>query len=192
MPDRSIPPLISLPFTTAGPGGDDLAARLLDQRRVLVTGHLDTDAANRAAAALLLLDARGGEPAELHLSAPDADLDAALALVDTIDQLRIPVDAWAKGEVGGPAVAVLAAARRRRSSRLTVFRLDDPEVRAEGDADAVARRAEHHRRSLAALHGRIARATGRTAGEVAADFTARRLLEAEEAERYGLLHDVKG
>ena len=45
-----------------------LEEQLFERRVVLVTGRLDDDAAAKAAAALLALDARGDRPIELHLA----------------------------------------------------------------------------------------------------------------------------
>jgi Clp protease len=65
-----------------------LQEQLFERRIVLVTGRLDDDAATKAAAALLALDARGNRPIELHLDSPDGALGAAFALIDTADTLR--------------------------------------------------------------------------------------------------------
>src|SRR4030095_3645711 len=58
--------------------GGWLQDQLFERRIVLVTGRLNEDAAARAAAALLALDARGDQPIELHLDSPDGALGAAL------------------------------------------------------------------------------------------------------------------
>ena len=51
--------------------GGWLQEQLFERRIVLVTGRLDDDAAAKAAAALLTLDARADRPIELHLNSPD-------------------------------------------------------------------------------------------------------------------------
>jgi hypothetical protein len=80
---------------------------------VMLNGPLTSAAASQAAAALLTLDALGTEPVQLHLSAPDGDLNAAFAIVDAVDAMRAPLHATVTGEAGGAAIAVLAAAGRR-------------------------------------------------------------------------------
>jgi hypothetical protein len=62
--------------------GEWLEDRLFERRIVVVTGRLDDDAAARAAAALLALDALGERSIELHLSVADATLDAAFVLIE--------------------------------------------------------------------------------------------------------------
>src|SRR5215510_6905733 len=51
--------------------GNRLQEELFERRIVLVTGRLDDDAAAKAAAALLSLDARADRPIELHLDSSD-------------------------------------------------------------------------------------------------------------------------
>ena len=91
----------------------DLEDRLLAHRTVLVAGHPDHAAADSAAARLLLLEAEGEEPVELHLRCPDADLDAAATLADAVESVRVAVRAVAGGVVGGAATGVLAAPDER-------------------------------------------------------------------------------
>src|ERR687888_1051864 len=97
----------------------DLADRLLQRRIVLLSGELDHDAATRAAAQLMLLDSDAasddGEPVDLHVRSVEGDLDAAITLAETIDLMRVPVRALATGWTGTPAIAVFAAADRRRA-----------------------------------------------------------------------------
>jgi ATP-dependent Clp protease protease subunit len=205
-PDRP-PPHPSIPYPQAPPPPaplptsaaygwsdppDDLTTRLLDRRRVLVTGFLDDAVATRAAAALMWLDGTGGDAVELHLSCPDGDLGAAHALADTIDLVGVPVEAYARGGLGGPALGPFGAADRRRSSRLTVFRLQDPSVRFDGSARDLDGHVRHHRLLLDALHGRLAAATGQPIERVAADFARGTVLDAAEALDYGILHEVTG
>src|SRR5262245_51853979 len=101
------------PEPPPGEVGGWLEERLFGQRIVLLHGPVTGPAASRAAATLLTLDALGSEPVRLQLNAPDGDLAAVFALVDTLDVMRAPVHAVATAEVGGAAVGVYAAARRR-------------------------------------------------------------------------------
>src|SRR5262249_2854916 len=68
--------------------GNWVQEQLFERRIVLVTGRLDDEAAEKAAAALLTLDASGNQPIALHLDSPDGELGSAFVLIDTADTLR--------------------------------------------------------------------------------------------------------
>src|SRR4029453_10580882 len=81
-----------------------LEEQLFERRVVLVTGRLDDDAAGKAAAALLALDARADRPIDLHLDNPDGALGAAFVLIDTADTLRSALRVLCRGQIGGPVI----------------------------------------------------------------------------------------
>jgi len=169
---------------------DWLGERLLEQRMVSLTGPLDAEATNRAAASLALLDASGDDPVELRLCDVDADLDVALTLVDTLDLMGVPVHATCLGEVNGLAIAILAVADRRTAARHATLHLREPRTQWSGHTGDVAAHAEHHHRRLRLLQERVARACRRPVDAVAADMRAGRILTAEEAQGYGLIDSV--
>jgi ATP-dependent Clp protease protease subunit len=171
--------------------GSWLEERLFGQRIVLLLGPIGAESATRVSAALLTLDALGTEPVRLHLSAPDGDLTAAFALIDTFDVMRAPVEVLAMGQVGGAAIGVYAAADERLAYPHARFRLAEPKVAdLTGTADDVAAAAGRHLRALEDLVLRIAEATGQPRSRIEDDLTATRLLGAEEAKEYGLVTTI--
>jgi ATP-dependent Clp protease protease subunit len=167
-----------------------LREQLFAQRIVLVTGRLDDDAASETAAALLALDAQGDAPIELHIDCADGTIEAAFALIDTLDSLRATVRARCRGQVGGPAIGVLAAADHRSSGPHTRFHLFPPTARFTGTPNEIAARNRQQQDLLWRFHARLARRTGRPAEEIAEDMRRGRYLDAHEALDYGLLDEV--
>jgi ATP-dependent Clp protease protease subunit len=162
--------------------------RLLDQRVILVTGHLDTKMAERASAQLLLLDRTDHtRPIELHLSCRGSDLEASVALAAALDLTRAQVHAVVTGTLSGPAIAALCAASERAAHRHATFVLDLPHPSAQGSATTVATQAEEHQRAVAQLVERIATVSGRAEELVDEDLRSGRVLSAEEARSYGLV-----
>lgn len=166
----------------------DIVDRLLAQRIIHVGGHLDTALANRVTAQLLLLGRREHSPIELHLTCRDSDLDASLALADTVDIIAAQVHAIVHGMLRGPAVAVLCAAQERGARRGATLVLSLPRAAAEGTAEQLVIHAEQHERQVARLREIIAHTTGRGEVEVEDDLSAGRVLSADEAFDYGLLN----
>ena len=185
-PEPSRPPLPSFPIVEPPPPGT-AEDRLREHGIVLLSGFLDQAAAQRAAAALMLLDAEHDGPVRLHVSCPDGDLDGALLLADTVDLLTLDTTALVSGVVGGPVLAVIAAAGRREAHPQALLRLREPTGTAAGRADRLAADAEQHARQVDQLHRRLAAVTGREVDDIAADLRAGRLLTAPEAVAYGLL-----
>ncbi|MGC9667715.1 ATP-dependent Clp protease proteolytic subunit [Planosporangium sp. 12N6] len=194
-PDRwGVPPDRSLPHPPfqADPGvAPWLEERMFSQRIVLIQGPVVDHVANRVAATLLTLDALGTEPVRLHLNTPEGDLSAVFALVDALEVMRAPVHATAIGEVGGAAVGVYLAARRRLAYPHARFRLVEPDADGvNGTADQVAAAAGRYLRALEDLVVRVAAVTGQPRSRVEDDFAAGRLMDATEAREYGLVDEL--
>jgi ATP-dependent Clp protease protease subunit len=171
--------------------GSWLEERLFGERIVLLQGVVSPSAANRAAAALLTLDALGTQPVRLHLTASEGDLTAVFALVDALDVMRAPVHAVAVGEVGGAALGVYAAAHRRLAYQHARFRLAEPKVAGvAGTAEQVASAAGRYLQALEDLVVRVSQVTGRPRSRVEDDFAATRILDAAQAVEYGLVDEV--
>ena len=170
-----------------------LEERLFDRRIVVLQGALSGPVSSQAAAALLTLDELGADPVQLHMSAPDGELTAAFAMVDAIDAMRAPVHAMVTAEVGGAAVAVLAAAERRLAYQHARIRLVEPRAAAlSGTADEVAAAAGQYLRELEELALRLAEVTDQPRSQIENDLSAGRTFTAEQALAYGLIDEIVG
>jgi ATP-dependent Clp protease protease subunit len=167
-----------------------LDEKLFERRTVLVTGRLDDDVVATAAGALLALDAGGNRPIGLHLDSPGGTLGAAFVLVDTIESLHSELRVLCRGQVGGPAIAVVSAADHRAAAPHTRFRLAQPTARFTGTPEAIAAQSRQQQDLLWKLYGRLARRTGRPAEEIAEDMRRGRYLDAREALGYGLIDEI--
>ncbi|HWN91627.1 MAG TPA: ATP-dependent Clp protease proteolytic subunit [Verrucomicrobiae bacterium] len=167
-----------------------LQEKLFERRIVLIMGRLDDDAAAEAAAALMSLEGTGDTPIELHLDSHDGTLESAFIVIDTIDLLRAAVRVHGRGQVGGPALGVIAAAAHRSATAHTRFRLLQPTARFMGTPDQIAAYSRQQQELLWRLHARLARATGRPAEEIAEDMRRGRSLDAREALEYGLIDEI--
>ncbi len=105
-----------------------LQEKLFERRIVLITGQLDDAVAAEVSAQLVTLAATREEPIDIYVDSPDGTIAAAFVLIDALDVLRAPVRAHCRGQIGGPVIAVVAAARQRSSSPHTRFRLGQPKA----------------------------------------------------------------
>src|SRR2546422_10375174 len=168
--------------------GGWLEEQLFERRIVLVTGRLDDDAATKAGAALLALAAGGDRPIELHLDSPDGALGAVFVLIDTADTLRSPLRILCRGQIGGPAIGVVAD--RCAAAPHARFHLSQPTARFAGTPEEIAAQSRQQQELLWKLYGRLARRTGRPAEEIAEDMRRGRYLDAREALDYGLIDAI--
>ena len=192
-PPNTSPPQPPPGESAAQREGDWSAAvrgRLFDHRTILIRGVLDDDAATRAAAELMTLDATGDSRITVHLDAAGGTLEAAFAVMDVIDLLGVPVHVLCVGRAEGSAVGVLAVSSRRASTPHARIRLSDPEATMSGSASDLARWAEHHIEQLRRFHQRVAQAVRRPIADVAADFASGRYLSPPDAVAYGLIDEI--
>mgnify|MGYP001950052187 CR=1 FL=1 len=159
----------------------------------MVRGMLTPDLASSVVGQVLALEATGADAITLHLASPDGDLAAVFTLIDTLDLTRAEVTAVATGEIGGAALGVLAAANRRTAYPHARFRLAEPRVdEVSGTPDQVVGQASRHLQMLEDLILRLSAITGKRRSQVEYDLSDGRLLSAEQAVEYGLIHEVVG
>jgi ATP-dependent Clp protease, protease subunit len=188
-PDVAPPPTVAptrvWPAPSPWPG--QVYERLFEQRIVLAHGELDDEAATSLCAQLLTLDAERNEPIRLEMQGLTAELAAALTVMGVLDVLRVPVRACAGGQIGGPALGVLAAATQRHAYPNAVFVLSEPRLDFEGSATSLRSHEEQVRGMMDTLYLRLADVTGREVDEIRADARRGRYLTVDEAIGYGLI-----
>jgi ATP-dependent Clp protease, protease subunit len=167
-----------------------LAGRLFERRVVFLTAPLDDERASDVAMQLMALDAMGDQPISLFLDSGEGTLEAAFALIDTVDLLGVPLHATCVGRAEGPAVGVLAVADHRRAGRTSQFKLSAPTVSATGRAVDIEEESKRHVRDLDRFVRRLAESTGRPLEQVEADVEIGRYLDAEQALAYGLIDEI--
>lgn len=165
--------------------GGDVTAAMLARRVVLVHGLLDDDRASEVAACLMTLDASGDDRVVLRLTSVDGPLEAAFTLLDVIDVLGVPVDTVGVGTIAGGAVGVLAAGRSRRLGRHTRLRLREPDGSVTGRAVDIERAVADHAARRDRFLAHLASRTGRPVAEIAAEWSAGAVLDAEDAVTLG-------
>ena len=163
---------------------------MFDQRVVFITGNLTDEIAGRAAMELMTLDATGDSVVQLHLESPNGDLGAALSVMDVVDTMGVHVTGVAMGLVGGPAIGVLAACRRRVAMPHARFHLSEPEATFTGDARTVERWLDHRRAQWGQYCERVADSLARPVADLEAMFADGPYLGADEALALRLVHEI--
>ncbi|MBW3603159.1 MAG: ATP-dependent Clp protease proteolytic subunit [Actinobacteria bacterium] len=170
--------------------GGGALRRLLANRVVVITGRLTDRRTTRAAAELMTLNAEGDGPVTLYLNCPEGELDAAFTLADTVELMTVEVTADCRGRLGGPPLVVFAVADRRVCSAHATFRLGEPQASLSGRAQEIDAQADALRAQVDRLVACIAEACGRSPDQVANDMRSGRILDAEQAMAYGLVHQI--
>jgi ATP-dependent Clp protease protease subunit len=174
----------------SGDWGKLLTQRLFEQRVVLLHGPLQDTTASRASAELMTLDAEGDGAVTLRIDSADGSLALALTLMDVIELLGVPVRALCMGQVGGPAIGVLAVCHHRAAMPSTRFSLREPTTQMESPAREVEQWARLRADERALFTGRVAAAIGKPAAIVAESFAAGVFMGADEALDYGLIDEI--
>lgn len=164
--------------------------QLFERRIVSLAGDLDDETANDVGVALMTLDATGDDPAQLQIDSGGGTIAAALALMDIIDLLGVPVRASCIGQVAGPAVGVLTVCNHRSVSPHTRLRLIEPTVEVEGHAREIEQLASVHLDRWTLFCTRVSQVAGQPLVQVRKDAARGRFFTAEEAVSYGLADEV--
>lgn len=159
----------------------DVHSSLLARRVIVVTGEIDAPRASELTATLLALDASGDEHIDLRLNSCRGSFDAALAVIDVLGVIGVPVHGWALGTLEGGPVGVFASTERRRIAPHAALQLREPDVDIVGSAIDVQRSLAAHAARRASFFEAVARRVGRQFAEIEAEWGRSAHLEASDA-----------
>jgi ATP-dependent Clp protease protease subunit len=180
--------------THRGERGWDIFSRLLKDRIVFLGTAIDDQVANVVIAQLLFLDSE--EPEKdimLYINSPGGHVSAGLAIYDTMQFLKSPVNTNCMGLAASMGAFLLAAGRPGKRSALPHSRImiHQPSQGGGGgtasDIEIQAKEILHLRSEMNKL---MAKHTGQSVERIERDTDRDRFMSAEEAKEYGLIDNV--
>ena len=180
----------------AGPLDDQLTARLLQQRIIVLGTEVDDRIANRLCAQLLLLSAEDpGRDISLYINSPGGSVSAGLAIYDTMRLIPNDVSTLAMGLAAsmGQFLLCAGAAGKRFSLPHAQVLMHQGSAGFGGTAADIEIYAGQLERTGRTVVGLIAQHTGQPVERVEHDSLRDRWFDAGEARAYGFIdHIVEG
>ena len=171
----------------------DIFSRLLMDRIVFLGAGINDDVANIIIAQLLFLDADNSEKdIYLYLNSPGGIVSSGMAIYDTIQHLRAPVNTICMGMCASMGAFLLAAGAKGKRSALPHSRImiHQPSGGTQGTASDIEIQAREILYLRQALNELFAKHTGQPLLSIERDIDRDRFMSAEEALQYGIIDNV--
>jgi len=190
-------PIIPNPYvierSSRGERSYDVYSRLLMDRIIFLGTPVNDDVANMIIAQLLFLEADNpGRDIHLYINSPGGSVSAGLAIYDTMQFLKSPVNTICMGLAASMGAFLLTAGAKGKRAALPNARImiHQPSGGAQGTAADI----EIQAKEIIYLRGRMnelmAKHTGRPLEQIERDVDRDRFMSAEEAVQYGLIDQV--
>ncbi len=171
----------------------DIFSRLLMDRIVFLGTPINDDVANIIIAQLLFLDADNPErDIHLYVNSPGGQVSAGLAIYDTMQFLKSPVNTICMGLAASMGSFLLAAGVAGKRSALPNSRImiHQPSGGAQGTAADIEIQAKEILYLRARMNALYAKHTGRNVEQIERDMERDFFMSAEEAKEYGIIDNI--
>ena len=179
--------------TARGERAYDIYSRLLKERVIFITGAIEDYGASLMTAQLLFLEAENPKK-EIHMyiNSPGGVVTAGLAIYDTMQYIRPPVQTFCVGQAASAASLLLMAGKKGERFALPNARIlvHQPSASYYGQAADIARHAQEVVKLKHRLNEIYAKHTGRTMAEIEKALDRDTYMTAEEAKAFGLIDQV--
>jgi ATP-dependent Clp protease protease subunit len=179
--------------TGRGERAYDIFSRLLKERIIFLGTAISDEVSNLAIAQLLFLQSEDAEkPISVYVNSPGGSVTAGLAMYDTIQFLKCPVQTYCVGQAASMGAVLLACGAKGRRFALPNARImiHQPWGGVEGQASDISIQAKEILRLRDRLNEILAHHTGKTHEAIAKDTDRDFFMSAAEAKDYGLIDEV--
>jgi ATP-dependent Clp protease protease subunit len=171
----------------------DIFSRLLMDRIVFLGASINDDVANIIIAQLLFLEADNPDKdIYLYLNSPGGIVSSGMAIYDTMQHLRAPINTICMGMAASMGSFLLSAGTPGKRAALPHARvmIHQPSGGAQGTAADI----EIQAKEILYLRGKMnelyAKHTGQPIAQIERDMERDRFMSAEEAREYGLIDTI--
>ena len=179
--------------TARGERAFDIYSRLLKERLIFVTGPIEDYGASLMTAQLLFLEAENPKK-EIHMyiNSPGGVVTSGLAIYDTMQYIRPPIQTFCVGQAASAATLLLMAGSKGQRFALPNSRIlvHQPSASYYGQAADIARHAEEVVKLKRRLNDIYAKHTGRSVAEIEKALDRDTYMTSDEARDFGLIDEV--
>lgn len=171
----------------------DIYSRLLKERIIFLSTHVNDDIASLIIAQLLFLEADDPDKdITFYINSPGGSVTAGLAVYDTIQYVRCDVATLCMGQAASMGALLLASgtAGKRFSLPNSRIMIHQPMGGFQGQATDVDIHAREILRMRRDLNNILSNHTKKTVKKVQADTERDNFMTAEEARKYGIIDKV--
>lgn len=171
----------------------DIFSRLLMDRIVFLGAPINDDVANIIIAQLLFLDAdHPDRDIYVYINSPGGSVSAGMAIYDTMQFLRAPINTICMGIAASMSAILLAAGSKGKRSALPHARIliHQPSSAAQGTASDIEIAVNEVLFLRTKLNEILAEHTGQTVEQIENDTDRDRFMSAQDAQEYGLIDRV--
>ena len=181
--------------TSRGERYSDLYSRLLRENIIFLGTPIDDTVANLICAQLLFLESENPDKdISIYINSPGGDINALMAIYDTMRYIRPEITTLCFGQAASAAAVLLAAGTPGKRLALPNARIliHQPALAGGdyGQASDIEIQANEVLRMRTWLEDTLAKHTGRSSEQTAADIERDKILSAAEAKDYGLIDEV--
>lgn len=180
--------------TGRGERSFDIYSRLLKERIIFLTGGVTDDLASLVSAQLLFLEAENPEKdIFMYINSPGGSVTAGLAIYDTMNYVRAPVNTICMGMAASMGSFLLAGGAMGKRFALKHARVMVHQPHASGiggQTTDIDRYAKEIVRSRETMYQFYTEKTGRTRDEIVNALERDTWFSSEEAKEFGLIDEV--
>lgn len=195
--DEERMPIIPNPYvierSSRGERSYDVYSRLLMDRIIFLGTPINDDVANMVIAQLLFLEADNpGRDIHLYINSPGGSVSAGLAMYDTMQWLKSPVNTICMGMAASMGCFLLAGGSKGKRSALPHARImmHQPSGGSQGSAADIEIQAKEILYLRSQMNELMSKHTGRPVEQIERDFDRDFYMSAEEAKAYGIIDHV--
>jgi ATP-dependent Clp protease, protease subunit len=171
----------------------DIFSRLLMDRIIFLGTPIDDNVANIIIAQLLFLESDDPEKdIYLYINSPGGSVYAGLAIYDTMQYMKSPVNTMCMGMAASMGALLLATGENGKRSALPNSRImiHQPSGGSQGTAADIEIQAKEILYARERLNQILAKHTGQTVERIADDVDRDRFMSPLEAKEYGIIDQV--
>ncbi len=168
----------------------DIYSRLLKDRIVFIGSPIDDDVANAVIAQLLFLESENQkEDIKMYINSPGGQVTSALAIYDTMQYVKAPVQTICIGMAASAASVLLSAGTKGKRMILPNAEVMIHQVLGgvQGQATDIDIHAKHILKTRDRLNKILAKHTGQKLARIETDTERDYYMSAEEAVKYGIV-----